>query len=149
MQGLVAVMSTGRPTSMRTDQCGTLRAGDAGRTVSLCGWVAAHEHGEHLAFLDLRDHTGLVQCVVNQAVDVHSSVLRITGTVRLRPEGTVNPNLPTGEVRWRLRGRDPVDGRAATCNDSRADEVDGTVRLRHRYLDLRRPCGATCASGAL
>ena len=140
--GVVAVMSTGRPTSMRTDQCGTLRASDAGRTVSLCGWVARRrEHGEHLAFLDLRDHTGLVQCVVNQAVDVRSEyVLRITGTVRLRPEGTVNPNLPTGEVEV---GDCEVEVLSTAEPppfpiDSRADEVDETVRLRHRYLDLRR-----------
>ena len=87
---------TGRPTSMRTDQCGTLRAADAGRTVSVCGWVARRrEHGEHLAFLDLRDHTGLVQCVINRSVDVRNEfVVRITGTVRPRPEGTLNPNLP-------------------------------------------------------
>ena len=91
---------TGRPTSMRTDQCGTLRAADAGRTVSVCGWVARRrEHGEHLAFLDLRDHTGLVQCVINRSVDVRNEfVVRITGTVRPRPEGTLNPNLPTGEI---------------------------------------------------
>ena len=101
-------MSTGRPTSMRTDQCGTLRASDAGRSVSLCGWVARRrEHGEHLAFLDLRDHTGVVQCVVNQAVDVRSEyVLRITGTVRLRqPEPADRRGRGGG-----LRGRGPVDG---------------------------------------
>ena len=133
---------TGRPTSMRTDQCGTLRAVDAGRTVSLCGWVARRrEHGEHLAFLDLRDHTGVVQCVVNRSVDVRNEyVLRITGTVRPRPEGTVNPNLPTGEIEVGdceievLSTAEPPPFPI----DSRADDVDETVRLRHRYLDLRR-----------
>ena len=57
---------------MRTDLVGTLRASDVGRTVSLCGWVGRRrEHGEHLAFVDLRDHTGIVQCVV-EGVDSYS-----------------------------------------------------------------------------
>src|SRR5207249_6006449 len=86
--------------TMRTDHCGALTAADTGRTVALCGWVAhRREHGEHLAFVDLRDHTGLVQCVVDGAHDLRSEyVLRVTGTARMRPEGTVNPELPTGEI---------------------------------------------------
>jgi aspartyl-tRNA synthetase len=126
---------------MRTDYCGTLTADDVGRTVTLCGWVARRrEHGEHLAFVDLRDHTGLVQCVVDHAHDLRNEyVLRVTGTVRLRPEGTTNPNLATGEVE--LADCDvevlsvaepppfPITDRI---------EADETVRLRHRYLDLRR-----------
>ena len=85
---------------MRTRLCGTLRAGDVGSAVTVCGWVAKRrEHGEHLAFIDLRDHTGIVQCVVPGTVDVRSEyVLAVEGVVRLRPEGTVNPDLPTGEV---------------------------------------------------
>ena len=133
---------TSIPTSMRSDQCGTLRAADAGRNVTLCGWVARRrEHGEHLAFIDLRDHTGLVQCVINRAVEVRNEyVLRISGTVRLRPEGTVNPNLPTGEIEV---GDCEVEVLSTAEPppfplDSRADEVDESVRLRHRYLDLRR-----------
>ena len=59
--------------TMRSDYCGSLRAGDAGRQVTLCGWVASRrEHGEHLAFIDLRDHTGIVQCVVDGAHDLRS-----------------------------------------------------------------------------
>src|SRR5438270_394218 len=86
--------------TLRTDYCGQLAAGDVGRSVSVCGWVASRrEHGEHLAFIDLRDHTGVVQCVVDGAHDLRAEyVLRITGTVRHRPEGTVNPNLSTGEI---------------------------------------------------
>src|SRR5947209_203188 len=86
--------------TMRTDYCGGLGAGDVDRRVSVCGWVASRrEHSEHLAFVDLRDHTGVVQCVVDHAHDLRSEyVLRITGKVRLRPEGTVNPTLPTGEI---------------------------------------------------
>ncbi|HEY7626344.1 MAG TPA: OB-fold nucleic acid binding domain-containing protein, partial [Ilumatobacteraceae bacterium] len=74
-------------TSMRTHQCGDLRLDQAGQTVSLCGWVATRrEHGEKLAFIDLRDHTGITQCVVDNSVDVRPEyVVRITGVVARRP----------------------------------------------------------------
>ncbi len=129
-------------TSMRTDLCGTLRAVDVGRTVTVCGWVAKRrEHGEHLAFLDVRDHTGIIQCVVPGTVDVRSEyVVAVEGTVRLRPVGTGNPELPTGEVELgectvRLLNAAepppfPVDDRV---------DVDEVIRLRHRFVDLRRP----------
>src|SRR3954454_11974754 len=86
--------------TMRTKYCGELRLADAGTEVSVCGWVGRRrEHGEHLAFVDLRDHTGVVQCVIHESVDVRSEyVLRVTGTVQHRPEGTVNPKLATGEI---------------------------------------------------
>src|SRR5580700_12193687 len=85
---------------MRTRLCGSLRIEDVGAAVTLCGWVAKRrDHGEHLAFVDLRDHTGIVQCVVDGSVDVRSEwVLAVEGTVRARPEGTVNAELSTGEV---------------------------------------------------
>jgi len=88
------------PAGLRTAYCGSLRAADSGRTVSVCGWLARRrEHGEHLAFADLRDHTGIIQCVVDGARDLRAEqVLRVTGTVRLRPEDKVNPGLSTGEV---------------------------------------------------
>src|SRR5207253_8066502 len=127
--------------TMRTDYCGSLRAGDAGRQVTRCGWVASRrEHGEHLAFIDLRDHTGIVQCVVDHAHDLRSEyVLRITGTVRARPEGTRNPNLPTGEV-------EVYDCHVEVLNTAEPPpfpvtdrvEADETIRLKHRYVDLRR-----------
>ena len=87
-------------TSMRTHLCGEVRPEQIGQTVSVCGWVARRrEHGEHLAFVDLRDHSGIVQCVVDNDVDVRSEyVLRVTGVVRERPEGTINDQLPTGHV---------------------------------------------------
>ena len=70
------------------------------RPSTVCGWVAKRrEHGEHLAFVDLRDHTGIVQCVIPGTVDVRSEyVVQVAGAVRARPEGTVNPELATGEV---------------------------------------------------
>jgi len=129
-------------TSMRTRLCGTLRAADEGARVTVCGWVAKRrEHGEHLAFLDLRDHTGIVQCVVPGTVDVRSEyVIAVEGEVRRRPAGTGNPDLPTGEVELAdctvtlLNAAEPppfaVDDRV---------EVDEVIRLRHRFVDLRRP----------
>ena len=74
-------------TSMRTHQCGQLRPEHIGLTVSLCGWVATRrEHGEKLAFIDVRDHSGVSQCVVDNSVDVRAEyVVRVTGTVTARP----------------------------------------------------------------
>jgi aspartyl-tRNA synthetase len=127
---------------MRTHRCGELRAADAGEQVALCGWVGRRrEHGEHLAFIDLRDHTGVVQCVVDGAADLRSEyVVRITGTVRIRPEGTANDALATGEIEV---GDCTVEVLSAAEPppfpiDARADDVDEMIRLRHRYLDLRR-----------
>ncbi len=131
-----------RPTAMRTHLCGVLRRADVGTKVRLCGWVARRrEHGEHLAFVDLRDHSGIVQCVIDHATDVrHEWVVAVTGTVRERPEGTVNPGIGTGEIEIGdctvevLNEAEPppfsVDDRA---------EADEPVRLRYRYVDLRRP----------
>jgi aspartyl-tRNA synthetase len=123
------------PAGLRTAYCGTLRAADAGRTVSVCGWLARRrEHGEHLAFVDLRDHTGIIQCVVDGAHDLRSEhVLRVTGEVRLRPEGTVNPALPTGEVEL---GECEVEVLSTAepppfSLDSRS-ETEEAIRLRYR-----------------
>ena len=129
-------------TSMRTHQCGELRAEQIGETVTLVGWVGRRrEHGEHLAFVDLRDHTGITQCVINDDVDVRSEyVVQVSGVVRERPEGTVNPNLPTGEVE--VGDCEVTILRKATPPpfpiDQRADDVDENIRLQYRYLDLRR-----------
>ncbi len=126
---------------LRTQWCGELRTEHVGQRVSLCGWVARRrEHGESLAFVDLRDRSGIVQCVINGALDARSEwVVRITGTVRARPEGTVNPDLPTGEVEVGecevevLNQAEPPPFPL----DERVD-TDEVVRLRHRYVDLRR-----------
>ena len=127
---------------MRTDYCGRLGRSDIGREVTVCGWVSRRrEHGEYLAFVDLRDRTGIVQCVVDHAHDLRPEyVLAVTGTVRERPEDTANPELATGEieigdaaVEVLSRSEPPpfqIDGRI---------EVDEMLRIRHRYLDLRNP----------
>lgn len=129
-------------TGLRTHLCGQLRASDVGTTVTVCGWVGKRrEHGEHLAFVDLRDHSGVLQCVVDNSVDVRSEyVVRITGTVRARPEGTVNTSLVTGEIEIGdceveiLNAAEPPPFPI----DQRADDVDENIRLRYRYLDIRR-----------
>ncbi|HZU79773.1 MAG TPA: aspartate--tRNA ligase [Acidimicrobiales bacterium] len=129
-------------TGVRTHLCGEMRAEHVGQTVVLCGWVARRrEHGEHLAFVDLRDHSGIVQCVVDGSVDVRSEwVVKVTGTVRERPAGTRNAELPTGDVELGdctvevLNRAEPPPFPV----DDRADTDEG-VRLRYRYVDIRRP----------
>ena len=126
--------------TMRTDYCGRLSSDDIGRTVTVCGWVAKRrEHGEFLAFVDLRDRTGLIQCVVDHAHEIRSEyVLAVTGVVRPRPDDTINADLATGEIEIGdasveiLSQSDPVPFQI-----DRAGEVDETLRMRHRYLDLR------------
>ncbi|GAC1529035.1 MAG: aspartate--tRNA ligase [Acidimicrobiales bacterium] len=127
--------------TMRTDYCGSLGDDDANRAVTVCGWVAhRREHGEHLAFIDLRDHTGIVQCVIPGSVDARPEwVLRVTGTVAARPEGTVNGDLATGAIEVRdcqvevLSQAEPPPFQL----DDRVP-IDEIARLRHRYVDLRR-----------
>ena len=129
-------------TALRSHLCGEMRAEKIGQQVTLCGWVGRRrEHGEHLAFLDLRDYSGIVQCVVDNSVDVRSEwVIRVTGTVQARPAGTVNENIPTGKVEL-------ADCKIEVLNnaepppfpiDQRGDDVDENVRLKYRYLDIRR-----------
>jgi aspartyl-tRNA synthetase len=132
----------GDATALRTHLCGQLRADQVGERVRICGWVARRrEHGEHLAFVDLRDRSGLVQCVVDGAVEARPEwVVQVEGTVRRRPAGTENPALATGEVEL---------GDCAVTVLNRAEpppfpvddriEVDEVTRLRYRYVDLRRP----------
>ena len=122
--------------------CGELDIASVGQTVSLCGWVARRrEHGEHLAFVDIRDHSGIMQCVVDNGVDVRSEyVIRVTGVVRARPEGTINSSLTTGMVEIGdcvveiLNAAEPPPFPV----DARADDVDEIIRLKYRYLDIRR-----------
>jgi aspartyl-tRNA synthetase len=133
---------------MRTHYAGTLRASDDGTEVALCGWVAHRRDHGGVVFIDLRDREGVVQVVMDPAeagcADAHHLrsewVVRVEGRVRPRPEGTVNPTLPTGEV-------EVAASRVEVLNQAEPPpfplddrvEVDETLRLRYRYLDLRRP----------
>ena len=128
-------------TSLRDTLCGTLSASDVGKKIAVCGWVARRrEHGEHLAFLDIRDHSGIVQVVVDGSLDVRSEyVVRVTGSITHRPTGTVNPKISTGGVELTectvevLATSDTVPFQL----DDRID-IDEQVRLKYRFLDIRR-----------
>ena len=128
-------------TSLRDALCASVGVERVGQRLSVCGWVAKRrEHGEHLAFLDLRDRSGILQAVVDGSVDVRPEyVVRVSGTVSLRPEGTVNERLTTGEVELTdctvdiLSVAEPPPFQL----DDRVD-IDEQVRLRYRFLDIRR-----------
>jgi len=127
--------------SLRTNYCGEINKGHAGQVVTVAGWVDTRRvHSEHLAFVDVRDHTGVVQVVVDQKVDVRSEyVVAVTGTVRERPEGMTNDAIASGEIEIFDTTVDilnvaepppfPVNGRT---------DVDELIRLEHRYVDLRQ-----------
>ena len=138
-------------TAFRTHTCGELRAEHVGQRVTLAGWVHRRRDHGHLAFFDLRDRHGVTQVVTNaeDAADAHVAaeparnewVVQAEGTVRHRPEGTTNAELATGEVEV------AVD-RYVVLNPSKVPPfyineeqpgLDESLRLKHRYLDLRRP----------
>ena len=132
---------------MRSHYCGQLTAGMIGEDVALCGWV--HRRRDHggVIFIDLRDREGLAQVVYDPdraasfalAESLRNEfVIRITGRVRRRPQGTVNPNLPTGEVEV-LGHTLEILNKAKTPPFQLDDEnVQDDIRLRYRYVDLRR-----------
>ncbi len=130
---------------IRTHDAGTLPAADAGQTVTLAGWVARRRDHGGVAFIDLRDRCGIAQVVVREdALDVAHDLrdewcLAVTGEVRLRPEGNVNPALPTGEVEVAaelVEVLNPAAPLPFPLDDNVT--VGEEVRLRYRYLDLRR-----------
>ena len=134
----------------RSQMCGTLRASDAGKTVTLMGWVNRRRDLGNLIFVDLRDRTGLVQIVIdkesNPALHEKASrvrseyVLAIVGNVKKRDDSTINKNVPTGEV-------EIIAHELRVLNDSKtppfapSDQAIGNeeVRLKYRYIDMRRP----------
>jgi len=134
----------------RSHVCGELRAQDAGQTVTLMGW--AHRRRDHggLIFIDLRDRTGLTQCVFDpvtsaeaheRAAGIRSEfVLAVRGVVAPRPAGTENPKLATGAVELHVRDLKILnESRALPFPIEDGVEVDELTRLTYRYLDLRRP----------
>jgi aspartyl-tRNA synthetase len=128
-------------TSLRDLLCGSINEEHIGQRLSVCGWVAKRrEHGEHLAFLDIRDRSGVIQAVVEGTVEVKSEyVVRVTGTVTPRPEGTVNVKLSSGAVE--LSDCEVEVLAVADVPPFQLDdriEIDEQVRLRFRYLDIRR-----------
>ena len=129
---------------IRTHEAGTLRASDAGHTVTLAGWVASRRDHGGVAFIDLRDASGIVQVVVRDDEIAHDLrnewCIAVTGEVRRRIEGNVNPRIATGEI-------EVVASSVVVLNESaplpfQIDEhvdVGEEARLKYRYLDLRRP----------
>ncbi|HEY7008698.1 MAG TPA: aspartate--tRNA ligase [Jatrophihabitantaceae bacterium] len=129
---------------IRTHEAGTLRASDAGRTVTLAGWVATRRDHGGVTFLDLRDASGAAQVVVREEDSVHDLrnewVVAVTGEVRLRPPANVNPSLPTGEIEVVATSLDVLNEAAALpFQVDEHSEVGEEARLKYRYLDLRRP----------
>ena len=134
---------------MRTHYCGELNATQIGETVTVCGWV--HRRRDHggVIFLDMRDRLGLLQVVVDPDTETAFAtadrarsewVMQITGLVRARPEGTTNADMPTGEIE--VLGREVTVLNTADTPPFQLDEhakVGEEVRLKHRYMDLRRP----------
>jgi aspartyl-tRNA synthetase len=138
------------PPWRRTDYCGALRAVDAGREVALFGWVQTRRDHGGLIFIDLRDREGLIQLVLNPELDEASHkageqarsefFLAVRGKVVRRSEGTVNAELPTGEIEVAVSKLEILNVSAPppfaiADGDTAAEEV----RLKYRYLDLRRP----------
>ncbi len=134
----------------RTQTCGELRKEDAGKIVVLSGWVAARRDHGNLIFIDLRDRYGRTQVVFNPEAnpEVHKEaeslrdefVVAVRGEVKLRPEGTANPNLPTGEVELfaqELEILNPSETPPFEISD--AASLSEEARSRFRYLDIRRP----------
>jgi aspartyl-tRNA synthetase len=128
---------------LRTHLAGNLRAADAGATVTLTGWVGRRRDHGGVAFIDLRDASGYAQVVIREEV-AHSLrneyVIQVTGDVRERPAGSANPNLPSGEIE--IVVEDLVVLNESAPLPLPIDEhvnVGEEARLRHRYLDLRRP----------
>ncbi|MFE0461082.1 aspartate--tRNA ligase [Kitasatospora sp. NPDC058965] len=130
---------------IRTHDAGTLRAEHAGATVTLAGWVARRRDHGGVAFIDLRDASGTVQVVVRDLESVHGLraeyCVKVVGEVRVRPEGNENPDIATGAVEVVVSSIE-VLSEAAPLPFQVAEYEPGTVneevRLRYRYLDLRR-----------
>jgi aspartyl-tRNA synthetase len=136
--------------SVERTGCGIPRGGDAGTTVTVYGWVDRRRDHGRLVFLDLRDHTGILQVVINPqtAPRAHQAiqgvrleyVLRVRGQLRHREPQNVNPRLGTGEVELAADDCEVLSvARTPPFPVNEDTEVDETLRLRHRYLDLRRP----------
>jgi len=138
-------------TSFRTHTCGELRAEHVGQRVTLAGWVHRRRDHGHLAFFDLRDRHGMTQVVTSaeDAADAHAAaepvrnewVVQVEGVVGARPDGTANAELATGEVEIaveRFSVLNPSKVPPFYINEEQPG-LDESLRLKHRYLDLRRP----------
>ncbi|MBK4120203.1 aspartate--tRNA ligase [Kocuria rhizophila] len=129
---------------LRTHELGALSAENIGETVTLAGWVGRRRDHGGVAFVDLRDASGVAQIVVRDEEQFHQLrneyVLQVTGTVERRPEGNENPNLPSGEVEVMVDELTVLNTAAPLpFQIDEHVEVGEEARLKYRYLDLRRP----------
>jgi aspartyl-tRNA synthetase len=131
----------------RTHTCNDLRAAQAGQTVRLAGWIHNKRDLGGVLFIDLRDHYGITQIVVPPTADFQDAlshlpketVISAHGQVRLRPEGTVNPDLATGEIELDVAGYDRLGAcETLPMNVFPEDHTPEETRLKYRFLDLRR-----------
>lgn len=133
---------------MRTNYCGAINTEYLTQTVTLFGWV--HRRRDHggVIFIDLRDREGLVQVVCDPDSEEtfqtaerirNEYVLKITGLVRPRPEGTINTNLVSGEIEVLVRTIEILNPSLTPPFMMDDDNLSESIRLEHRYLDLRRP----------
>ncbi len=130
------------PKGLRSHYASAVTDEIIGQDVSVCGWIASvREHGEHLTFIDLRDSTGVVQCVISDRIELHPEwVIRVVGKVSKRPGGTENPTLPSGQVEISDASLEVLSKANAvpfSVSDQK-DLPDEGVRLRYRFVDLRR-----------
>ena len=131
---------------LRTRTAGSLRASDIGQIVTLTGWVDRRRDHGGVAFIDLRDASGIAQVVIREEIahDLRAEyVLAVTGEVSARPEGNANPNLPTGEIEVVVSDVEILNASAplpfqVSDHAEDAGQVGEEARLRYRYLDLRR-----------
>jgi len=133
--------------AIRTNSCGSLRKDDAGKDVVLTGWVHTRRDHGGLVFLDVRDRSGLVQCVVDPSQEMafgiahklrSEYVVYIAGKVGERPAGTVNPNLPTGEVEVHVDAIKVYSKSKTPPFEIDSAPNDESLRLKYRFIDLRR-----------
>jgi aspartyl-tRNA synthetase len=134
---------------LRSHSCGELRKTHVGQTVTLTGWLNRRRDHGGLVFMNLRDREGIVQVICNpdESPQVRAAVsqarneyvLRVVGAVRPRPEKEINPDMPTGEIEVLAQEVDILNpSKTPPFYVNRDDEVDESLRLKYRYLDLRR-----------
>ena len=135
---------------VRDKGCGEIKESDVGQIMTLCGWVFRRRDHGGLIFIDLRDRSGILQVVFSPdvSVDTHERahtlrseyVISVSGEVRKRPDGTENPNMPTGTVEMYVNTLEVMnDSSVLPFSIEDAADASEVLRFRHRYLDLRRP----------